>query len=115
MPSLRPHGFALLFACINACALDAPEAVGVAQPIAGGTRLLRAAIVGLITPSDDPNTLHGCSGVMINEYTIVTAAHCVSVPAGTAEWVALSAVYQRPSDAQVVCLTGGDVYFENDR
>mgnify|MGYP001601294002 CR=1 FL=1 len=52
-----------------------------------------------MTPTES-NKLQGCTGIMINWYTIVTAAHCVSVPAGTTEWVALSAAYLQPATGE---------------
>jgi hypothetical protein len=72
----------------------------------GGNEVQRIGVVALSQPSGD------CTGVLLNWFTIITAAHCVpSVSPGTTDTLSLSAVYKLES-GDFVCLTGEAVSVE---
>jgi Trypsin len=105
----RHWHLAIALAAIGGCGLESQDSepvsdiAGSAQQIRGGSEVTRQSVVALATDVGE------CTGVMINWYTILTAAHCVSVASGTTGTTQLSAVYQSPSTGFTQCLGRGSV------
>jgi len=82
----------------------------VSLPVSGGSSVTRVGVVSLRVPGG------GCTGILLNRFSILTAAHCfkaLGLNGGSSTLLDIGAVYKQP-DGTSVCLTRGPTHQSGD-